>query len=152
MFDFLTRSEIIQHVIHKLQELANQIADGHLFLFAKIDQLAFQPVTHGAPFVFLNQRATVKPKAKILVDERIQFCDDCLKQRGDGDRVVNASGDIADAKFQRRKIWMRPDVPPYLFPVIDTAGLNQQIHITLKPGIRIKMIRNVGTRELLEDL
>ena len=66
MLDLLARPEFVHHVVNKVQQLENQIARRHFFLLAKVDHLAVDSPTHGAPFVFLNQHAPVKAKAKIL--------------------------------------------------------------------------------------
>ena len=46
---------------------------------------------------------------------------------------------------------MRPKIPPDLLSVVDTAGLDQQIDIALEIGVRVEMIRDIRTWELLED-
>src|SRR5712664_2597347 len=116
VLDLFPRAEIVEHVVDKLQQLANQIFGGNFLLFAKIDHHAVQTVTHGAPLVLLNQHAPVETKAKVLLDQAGEFGDDGLEQSGDGDSVVDARGNVADAKLQRREKRMRPAIPPDLLP------------------------------------
>src|SRR5207248_10324772 len=92
--------------------------------------------THGAPLVFLNQHPAIEAEAEILIDQFVEFGDDGLEKRGDGDGVVDARGNVADAKLECRKEWMRPGIPPNLFAVVDAAVLDQQVDVPLKTGIR----------------
>ena len=47
---------------------------------------------------------------------------------------------------------MRADVPPDLLRLVDAAGLEQETHIVVELRIRTEVIRDVGSRELLEYL
>jgi hypothetical protein len=48
VFDLLPRSEIIDHVIDEIEELADQILDRDFFLFTEIQKLAVEPVADRA--------------------------------------------------------------------------------------------------------
>src|SRR5205085_2779055 len=124
MLDLFARAEIIDDIVNEIQQLANQIDHGNFFVLAKVDHLALQPVTHGAPFVFLNQHPAIQTKAKISIHELVEFGDNSLKQRGDGDSIVNACRNVADAKLQSWEKRMRAAVPPDLFAVVDATGLD----------------------------
>src|SRR5207302_10374367 len=136
--DFFARVELVNDVVNKIQQLANQIDHRHFLILAKVDHLALQTITHGSPFVFLNQHPAIQPEAEIPVHQLIELGDDCLEQRRNGDRVVDASRNVTDAKLEGWKERMRAAVPPNLFAVIDTAGLYQQINIAFKCWIRFK--------------
>src|SRR6185295_17829910 len=120
-------------------------------LFTEVNQLPFESPAHRAPLVLLNQHAPVQTETKILIDQLIQLRDNRLKQRRNRKRVVDARGNITNTKFERREVWMRSNVPPDLFAVVDTAGLNQQIDVALERTVRIEVIGNVGARKLFED-
>src|SRR5215813_7521563 len=63
--DGAATSQVVDHVIHKLQELRNQRLHWHFGLFSEIDQLPFDAVTRRAPFVFFDQRTTINSPALI---------------------------------------------------------------------------------------
>src|SRR5205814_9570920 len=124
MLDLFPRAEFIDDIINEIQQLANQIDHGHFFVLAKVDHLALQPITHGAPFDFLNQHPAIQTKAKISIHEQVECGDNSLKQRGNGDGIVNARRNVADAKLQSWEERMRATVPPDLFAVVDAARLD----------------------------
>src|SRR5437764_6513641 len=124
MLDLLTRAEFIDDIINEIQQLANQIDHGHFFVLAKVDHLALQSITHGAPLVFLNQHPAIQTKAKVSIHELVEFGDNSLKQRGNRDGVVNTRRNVADAKFQGWEERMGTAVPPNLFAVVDAARLD----------------------------
>src|SRR6185369_9097614 len=76
--------------------------------------------------------------------------DDCLKQRRDRECVVDARRNITNTKLERREVWIQANVPPDFLTVVDTAGFDQQVDVTLKVEVRIEVIGNVGARKLLE--
>ena len=151
MFDLFARIEFINDIIDKFEQFANQIFDRNFFLFAQIEQFSVETVTNRPPFVFLNQTAVIKPEAEIFVDQSIKFGNDRLKKRGDGDRVVNARRNVADAKFERREKRMRANIPLNLCRVLHTVHLDEQIDIALKLLVRFEMIGNVGARKFFEN-
>src|SRR5207244_8888962 len=152
VFDFFARAEIVHHVVDEIQQLANQILRRNFLLLAEINHLPVEAPAHGAPLVFLNQHAAIEPEAEILIDQFVEFGDDGLEERSDSDCVVNARGNVADAKLERGKERMRPGITPNLFAVVDAAGLDQQIDVSLKPGIGIEVIGNVSALKLIKDI
>src|SRR6185503_13884791 len=114
----------IEHVVNNVEQLQNQVAHRHFLLLTEIDHLAVETPTHCAPLVFLNQHAPVKAETEVLFNQHVELRDDRLKQRGDGNRIVNARGDVADSKFKGGEKWMRANIPPNLFAVIDTLRLD----------------------------
>src|SRR2546425_4245256 len=151
MLDLFARAEIVEYVVDEVQQLANQIFYRNFLLLAEINHLPVEPPTHGAPFVFLDQHAAIEAETEILIDQFVELGDDGLEERGDSDCVVNARGNIADAKLQCGKEWMRPVIPPNFLAVVDAAGPNQQVDVALKPWIGIEVIGDVRARKLFED-
>src|SRR6266404_9050390 len=133
VLDLFARAQIVQYVVNEVQQFEHEISCRHFFLFTEINHLTFQSPAHSAPLVFLNEHAPVETEAEILFHQLRQLGNNGLEQRGDSDRVIDARGDVADAKLQGRKNRMRPAVPPDLFAVVDAASLYQQLDITLEP-------------------
>ena len=77
--------------------------DRNFFLFAEIEQHAVEAVSDRSPFVLQDQPAMIDAESEIFVGQQMQLRDDRLKKCGDGDSVVNARRNIANAKFKRRK-------------------------------------------------
>ena len=73
--DGVAASEIVHDIIHKFQNLERQIAHGNFDALAKINQLAVEAPTHGAPFIFFDQRARIEPEPKIFRVQPMQFHD-----------------------------------------------------------------------------
>jgi hypothetical protein len=53
----------------------------------------------------------MQPERKILLEKLIYLRDKCLDQRGNCNCVINAGGNIADAKLQRWEEWMWAHIP-----------------------------------------
>ena len=152
MLDLFSRTERIENIIHKIQQLVNEVLYRDLFLLAQIQQLAVQAVADRAPLVLEDQSPMIDAEAEVTVDEKMKFCDECLKECGDRDRIINASWNVANTKFECWELVMRPDIPPDLGAVLNTVHLYKQINIALILCVRFKMIRDLGARELLKDL
>src|SRR6266446_7532796 len=140
VFHFLTRPQRIENVVNKVEQLKNQISHRHFLLLAKIDHLTVESPTHRAPLVFLNQHAPVKPKAEILLNQHVEFCDNRLKQSSDGNRVVDPRGNVANAKLKRGEKRMRANVTPDFLDDVDAFCFDQPFDITLKTAVRIELI------------
>src|SRR5580658_8554197 len=85
VFDGAPAAEVVHDVIHEFEQLDGELAHGYFGLFAEIDELAFDAVAGGAPFVFFDQGAAVEPIALIALVEAMEFYDDSLRERGNGD-------------------------------------------------------------------
>src|SRR5258705_7231948 len=110
--NLLTRTQLVNYVINEFKQFQDEFAGREFYLLTKIDQLAFQTITDCTPFILLNQHTAIQAESKILVDQAIEFRNDGLKQGGDRKSVIHSCRNIANAKLERREIWMRPDVPP----------------------------------------
>ena len=60
-----------------------------------------------------------------------QFGDQGLAKRRQGNGVLRARH-VADAELDSLKEWMRANIPPDFFAVIDAARLDQCLHIVVK--------------------
>src|SRR5688572_8432623 len=127
VIDFVPRTQLVHYFIHELEQFENQTFHRNFCLLPKVDHFSFEPITHSAPLIFLEQQPPVQPEAKVLIDEFVQFRHDRLKKGGNSNRVVNSSWNIANAKLQRREERMRAHVPPNLLPIVYAAGLYQQV-------------------------
>ena len=131
VFDLFPRIERIKDIVYKVQKFADKVLDRHLFLLAEIEEHTVEAISDRAPFIFLNQPPMVQTEPQVFVYQDVKLGDDRLKQRRNGDRVVNARRYVANAKFERRKFWMRPNVPPDLGRIGYSIHLDQEIDIAL---------------------
>src|SRR4030095_10726940 len=150
--NLFSRSQLINYVVDKLQQLQNQTPDRNFRLLAKIDHFAVESITNGAPLVFLNQHTSIQSEPKVLVDKRIQLRDNRLEKSSNGKRIVDARGNVTNAELQRWEKRMRANVPPDLFAVVDATRLHKEINVSLKSGVGVEVIWNISSGKLFEDL
>src|SRR5208283_4041764 len=74
-------SQIIQHVIHKLEQFRDQLPHRHFRFLPEIDQLPFNSITRRAPVVLFDQRPPVQPPAHIPGVEPVDLHHNRLCQR-----------------------------------------------------------------------
>src|SRR6185503_1275982 len=144
--------QLIQHIVDPREVLGEQRALRRLALLAEVDQRAVDAVPQRAPLVLHQQRPAVLPPALILLVQPVELYGGRLNQRGDGQGLVHAHRDVADAYLERRENRMRPDVPPDLLGVVDRVRLHEQIDERLEIGPRAEGVGNVGARETVEHL
>src|ERR1700730_9832297 len=151
ILDGAAAPQLIDRVSHEPQQLGSELAHGHFRLFAKVDQLAFDPVACRAPLVLFDERATIQPETHVSLIEPMQLDDDRLGERGDGHGLFHLRGHVAHPELQVSKSGMRPDIPPDFFPVVDAVQLDQQIYEILVSTPGFKLLRHAGAREAPED-
>src|SRR5712691_5587971 len=69
----------------------------------------------------------------------MQFDDDRLDQRGDGDRFLNSRGNVTDAELQGSEGGVRTNIPPDFLSVVDAMEIHEQLHVVvvLAPGTEV---------------
>src|ERR1700684_2419367 len=127
VFDGAAAAEIVHDVIHEFEQLEGELAHGDFGLFAEIDELAFDTVARGAPFVFFDQGAAVESVTLIAFVEAMEFYDDSLRERGDGYGFFDFGGHIEHAEFESAKHGVRANVPPDFFSIVDAVEFYQKI-------------------------
>src|SRR5271166_954676 len=150
--NLVARSQFVDNVVDQVQIFEHQSFDRYFFLFAEVDELAFQPVTACAKLVFADQRAAVNAVALVGRMQLPQHGSSGLNQRGDCQRLVQPHGKIAHSHFDCLEEWMRPDVPPYLLTIVDAVRLHQQIDERFVVGPVGEHIRYPSPREAFEHL
>src|SRR6185436_12029831 len=128
------------------QEFANEITNRHFFALAEIYHLAIKPIAHRAPLVLLDQHFVMKPEGQISIQKSIKLGYQGLEDGRDGDRVVHAGRNIADAKLKCRKERVRTHVPIDLLGVVDAPGLDKQFDVALKGTVGLEVVRNASAR------
>src|SRR5215213_1714113 len=131
VLDLLAAAELIDNVIDEREQFENQTAHRDFLLYAEVDQLPVEAPPHRPPLVLLNKGAPVEAEPHVLFIELVQLRDNSLNQGGEADDLIDARRDVTDADFEGREEGMRPDVPPYLFRVIDAPGLDEQADVVL---------------------
>src|SRR2546423_14344323 len=135
---------------NKFHQLVEQTAGLDFLFAAKIDELAFDAVTRGAPAILIEQPAAINAEGRILPEQFVELRNYGLDQGGDREGIVDARLRIADAHFQGVEKWMEPDVPPDFLGVIDATGFDQQLAEVFVLGKRLEGIRNSGARKALK--
>src|SRR6266851_3055209 len=110
-------------MFHDGAQVAGLLVDAKLALGAG----AFVAVTRGTPLVFLDEGAAVNAEAHVAGVKAVQFNDDGLCERGDGNGFFDAGGDIAHAEFEGAKRGMRADVPPDFLAAVDAVELDEKV-------------------------
>ncbi len=119
IFDRAAAAEIVHNVIDKIEEFERKFAHGNFGLFAEIDQLAFDAVAGGAPFILFDQGAAVETITLIALVEAMQFHDDGLRQCRDGYGFFDLGGHVKHAEFKSSKHGVWANVPPDFFAIIN---------------------------------
>ncbi len=81
-----------------------------------------------------------------------EFAGGGLDERGDGDGLLGAKGDVADADLDRVEERVGADVPPDFFCVVDGVGLDEQVDVAFELGVAGEAVGEVGARKVFEDL
>src|SRR3954468_495271 len=149
--DFFPAIEFVDHIIHKLEIFEDEIAFADLTLLAEVDELAADTVTRSAPLIFHNESAAVLTKTLIARVQLVQLHYSRLDQCGECDRFVQAQRNVADADLEGVEEWVRADIPPDLFGVIDALGTDQQVDEVLEVAPTGEGVRNIGARKLVKD-
>src|SRR5215207_1069488 len=100
VFDFFSRTQIVEDIIDKIYQLADQILYGHFFLLAKIEEFAVEAVADRPPFVLLNQPTMIQAETEVFLYQHGELGDDRLEQSRDGDSVVDPGRDVTDPEFK----------------------------------------------------
>src|SRR4029077_7425934 len=100
-------------------------------LLAEVDQLAIDPIARRPPLLLHQQRPSSERDPGIRRVQPIQFRRRRLNQRRQRNRLLDAHRNIANSKLERVKEWMRPDVPPDFFRVIDAVSLDQKLDVAV---------------------
>src|SRR3984957_434241 len=148
----LAAAQFIHAVINEGQILENQLALVYLCFLAKVDQLAFQAITHRAPLVFHQQGSAVLAPIVIAGVQLPQFAGGGLDERSDSDGLFRAHRDVAYAHLDSVEEGVWPNIPPDLLRIVHAIGFNQQIAKLLVLTPTAEAVRNIRTRELIEDL
>jgi hypothetical protein len=64
---------------------------------------------------------------------------------------VNRCGHIEDAEFNSAKKWMRADIPPDPFPIVDAVCLDESLYVIIKIAPGRKHFRHTTTWERFPD-
>src|ERR1044072_9511803 len=86
----------------------------------------------------------------MLIEKLIHFYKQGLEKGGNGDCVINAGGNIADAKLKRRKERVWAHVPIDLLAIINATCFDEKPDIALKRAVRLEMVGDTGTRHSRE--
>src|SRR5205814_8724884 len=86
-----------------------------------------------------------------LTEQGVQLCDHGLNQSRTRERVVHARLRVAHANFERFEKWMKSDVPPDFFRVIDATGLYEQLAVVFVLGQAFERVGNTSARKALEN-
>src|SRR5437868_2579812 len=127
VFQFFARVEFIDDIVDEFKILAHKVAGWDFLLLAEIDQLAVEPITRGAPLIFHDQGPAIKTKSLICRIELIQLCYRGLNQGRQSYSLIGAHGDVTNAKLDGAEEWMRANVPPDFFGIVDAVGLDQEL-------------------------
>ena len=121
-------------------------------MFAEVDHLAVDAVADGAELVLHEQGAGVLAVVDVAGVEMPELAGGGLDERGDGDGLLRAERDVADADFDGVEEGMGADVPPDFFGVVDGVGLDEEIDVALELGVAGEAVGEVGAGEVFEDL
>src|SRR5258706_2538620 len=150
VFDGAAAAELVNDVVDEGKQLDGEIAHGHFSFLAEVDELAFDAVASGAPFIFFNEGAAINAKAHVARVEAMQLDDEGLGERGDGHSFFDFGGDIAHAELQRAKRRMRAHVPPDFFAAVDTVELDEEIEKTFVGAPGFELFGDARAREAAE--
>src|SRR6266498_2920744 len=122
--DLLAGAQLVHDVVHELEHLSREVAEGHLDFLAAIDQFPVDSPAARAPLVLEDQRAAVTPPAQVLDTQFVELHADRLDQRRDRYRLVHAHRNVADAELDRLEEGVRAEIPPDLLAVVDAVRLD----------------------------
>ena len=128
--------EVLCGLGDEVEQLVDEVADGDLLLLAEVDELAVEPVAHGAPLVLLDERAGVLAEREVPPVEQVERAHQRLDERGDRHRVVDARRHVADADLHGVEEGVGADVPPDLLRVVDTARPDEEVDVALERRVR----------------
>src|SRR5216684_1270972 len=151
VLDGAAAAEVVDHVVDEGEQLDGKVAHGHFGLLAEIDELAFDAVASGTPFIFFNEGAAVNAKAHVAGVEAMQLDDEGLGERGNGHSFFDFGGDIAHAELERAERRMRAHVPPDFFAAVDAVELNEEAEKIFVGAPGFELLGNAGARETAKD-
>src|SRR6266480_1970001 len=96
----------------------------HFSFLAEVDQFSVDAIARSAPAVLIQKTAPVNSESNVLSQQFKKLRDDGLDQRRDCECVVHACLSIAHADFQCIEEWVKPDVPPDFFRIIDATSFD----------------------------
>src|SRR5438270_5662533 len=151
IFDGAAAAEFVHNIVDKREEFDGEIAHGNFAFLAEVDELAFNAVTRGAPFVFFNEGAAIDAKTHVAGVKTVQLDDDGLGEGGDGDGFFHFGGDVAHAELESAERGMRANVPPDFFAAVDGIKLHEEVEKIFVGAPGLKLFGNAGTWETPED-
>ena len=143
-------AEMVGVLADKLEQLLDQLGEGHDRALAEIDHALGRAVALRAPAVLAHQEGRVVAPALVLPAQAIEHAQDAAEQRGDGDAVVEQRADIGDAHLERGEARRGPQVPPDLGRVLDQPGVHQNLDGALIFAVAAELMRHAGAGQLVE--
>src|SRR5580700_7454186 len=119
--------ELVDDVVHELQQLLDEVAHRNLSLATEVDQLAVDAVAHCPPLVLGDQVRHVPPEAEVVPPQLQHLRTYRLRQRRQANGFVDTCGRVADPKLQGRVQMVRSQIPPDLLAVVDAVRLHEQL-------------------------
>src|ERR1700722_59450 len=151
VFDGAAASQIVDDIIDEFKEFERKFAHGNFGLFTEIDQLSFDAVAGGAPFIFFDQSTAVETITLISLVEGVQLHDNGLRERRDGYGLFDLGGHVKHAEFKSAKRGVRANVPPDFFPIIDAIQFHQKIYVVFVSAPGLELFRYAGAGETAKD-
>src|SRR5882757_9458524 len=123
----MAATKIVYNIVNEIKELIDQHSCIHFFFLAKIYHEPINTVTAGPPFIFIQQGARILNEVHILRTQLIYFSAYRLEQGGNSDCFIYRHGYIANTKLDRVEKRVYAKVPPDLFSIVNTIGLDQEL-------------------------
>src|SRR5687767_284610 len=142
IFDLAPAAQLVDDVVHELEQLDGEVAHRHFLPASEVDQLAVESPARGPPLVLFDQPAVIDAESEITAPELVQLHDDRLRKGRDRNRRPRRSRNVADSELQGAERWMRPDVPPDLLGVVEAVQLHEQIDVLVIFAPRLESIRD----------
>src|SRR5947199_10843092 len=101
VLDGTAAAKFIDHIVDEIEQLEGELAHGDFRFFAEIDELAFDTIASCPPFVFFAQGAPIDAITHIRGVKTMEFNDDNLSYRGDGNGILVFGSYIALTKYKR---------------------------------------------------
>src|SRR5258708_591344 len=127
--DLAPAAQVIQHIIHEVQQLPNSIAHAEATALYEVDELRIQTMTYYAPLILIDEIARQHMRRHPALMQPCQFCNECLAERCNGDGILKRGGHITNTKFNSVEKRMGANIPPDFLGVVDTPGPNKALDI-----------------------
>jgi hypothetical protein len=150
--DLGAAAQFVEDIVNESEVLEDEFANGHFGLFAEVDHLAVDAVADGAEFVLHQKGAGVLAIVDVARVEVPELAGGGLDERGDGDGLLRAEGDVADPDFDGVEERMGANVPPDFFGVIDGVCLDEEVYVAFELGVAREAVGQVGSGKVFEDL